>query len=352
MVARQSYTLGELAELTNSRLEGDPDIRIDQVAALSQARPGQISFLANSRYRRELADTQASAVIVPVDLDDQALTGASLRSDNPYLTFARVARLLNPLPPVSPGVADGAWVAADAAVDPAAEIAPGAFVGAGAVVGAGTRIGPGAVVEDEAVIGNDCRIDGNVTIAARCRIGERVHINPGAVIGGEGFGFAHDGEGWEPVPQLGTVVIGDDVDIGANTTIDRGSQGDTVVENGCKIDNLVQIAHNVRVGEHTVIAACTGISGSTRIGRCCTIAGQVGMAGHLEIAAGTTFTGMAMVTGSVREAGVYSSGIPAMPARDWRRNAVRFRQLDTMARRIEQLEKALERTLNEQPEDP
>jgi len=339
----QSFTLAELAELTGSELSGDGNLVIDSVAPLETAESGSISFLANPRYRRAVATTRASAVILPMDMRASAPAVPAVFSNNPYLAFARVARALNPQPPAQPGVDSSAWVAPGAYVDPAAEVAPHAVVHDESRIGAGSVVCSGAVIGVGAVLGADCVIGPNVTIAEGCQLGDRVQVSAGAVIGADGFGFAQDGERWEAVPQLGTVQIEDDVSIGANTTVDRGSQGDTRIRQGCKIDNLVQIAHNVEVGEHTVIAACTGISGSTRIGRCCIIAGSVGIAGHLNIADGTTFTGMAMVTGNVREAGVYSSGIPAMPAQDWRRSVVRFRQLDAMARRIDALEKALER---------
>jgi len=338
-----SFTLAELAELTGSQLAGEGSLAIHAVAPLETAASGSISFLANPRYRRAVATTQASAVILPMDMRAAEVSLPALFSDNPYLAFARVARALNPERPVQPGIDPTASVAASAQVDASAEVAAHAVIGDQARVGAGTVIHSGVVIGEGAVLGANCRIEANVTVAQGCRLGDRVCISPGAVIGADGFGFARDGECWEAVPQLGTVRVGDDVSIGANTTIDRGSQGDTRIGSGCKIDNLVQIAHNVELGEHTVIAACTGISGSTRIGRCCALAGQVGVAGHLTIADHTTFTGMAMVTGSVNEPGVYSSGIPAMPTKEWRRNAVRFRQLDAMARRIDALEKTLER---------
>ncbi len=340
----QDYTLAELAAFTESRLEGSGECRIRGVAPLESAGPDDISFLANPKYRAHLADTRAVAVILPDTESADAYDFAVLRADNPYLVFARIARILNPVPRVIPGVHASASVAAGARLSDTARVDAQAVVGEGTVIGDRCRIGPGVVVGDNVVIGDDCRLDANASVLDGVRLGARVHILPGAVIGGEGFGFAHAGDHWEPVPQLGSVVIGDDVSIGANTTVDRGSQGDTVIGNGCKIDNLVQVAHNVHIGEHTIIASGTGISGSTRIGRYCTIGGSVGFAGHLEIADGVTFTGMAMVIGNVPEAGVYSSGIPAMPTRDWRRSAVRFRQLDEMARRLEKLEKAMENT--------
>ncbi len=340
-MTKKARTLFELAELTQSTIEGDGDILIERVATLGEASAGAISFLANPRYRRELDTTQASAVIIPTD---QTLTNASLavlRSHNPYLAFARIARILNPQRTATGRVTEGAHVAADAHLEEGVEVADGVVIESGARIGRGSMIGAGAVIGAGVVIGQRAIIEPNVTIIAAARLGDDVHIHSGAVIGGDGFGFAKAEDHWEAVPQLGSVIIADQVSVGANTTIDRGSLGDTRIERGCKIDNLVQIAHNVQIGEHTVIAACTGISGSTRIGRYCTIAGQVGVAGHLEIADHTTLTGMTMVTGSIKEPGVYSSGVPAAPNREWRRNAVRFRQLETLARRVEALEKQL-----------
>ncbi len=340
-MARPTQTLAKLAEALNCELKGNPDCAIDRVAALDVAGVGAISFLANSRYRGQLADTKASAVILPSALADESYPFSVLFSANPYYTFARIAQRLNP--PALPNVG----VAASAVIDQSAQVAASSEIGARVVVGAGARIGercviaPGCVIEADCQIGDDVRLAPNVTVHRGTRIGDRVIVHAGAVLGGDGFGFAFADDHWEPVPQLGSLVVEADVSIGANTTIDRGSQGTTLIEIGCKIDNLVQIGHNVRLGAHTVIASGTGISGSTRIGRFCTIGGQVGFAGHLEIAEGSMFTGQAMVTGNIREPGVYSSGIPAAPQRSWRKNAVRFGQLDTLARRLDRLERAM-----------
>jgi len=340
-VSRQSFSLGELAEHTGSRLQGNADTLIHTVATLEQAQPGALSFLANPRYRQALATTQASAVVVPdqIQLDNPPFS--RLHNRNPYLAFAQIARLLNPLPVAEPGIDPSAVVHAQAQIAADAQIGPGVHIGADARIGRGCVIDAGAVIGESVVLGDHCRIGCNVSVLAAASLGQRVHIAAGAVIGSDGFGFAQADTHWEAVPQLGSVVLGDDVAIGANTTIDRGSQGDTVIEAGCKLDNLVQIAHNVHIGAHTVIAASSGISGSTRIGAHCALGGQVGIAGHLTIVDGCTFTGMTMVTGHVREPGVYSSGIPAAPNREWRRNAVRFGQLESMARRLDALEKQL-----------
>jgi UDP-3-O-[3-hydroxymyristoyl] glucosamine N-acyltransferase len=346
----QSYRLGELAEQIDCRLDGDASLTIDCVATLEQAKPGALSFLANRRYQKTLGHTHASAVIIPKALTLASFPFALLRTDNPHLAFARAARLLNPPPKPSPGIADSAIV------HPSAKIAPDAEIGPGVIIEQDVSVGPRCVIQAGVVLGRrvavaqDCFIATNASVLAGCEIGARAHIDAGVVIGCEGFGFARAPDHWEAVPQLGRVIIADDVSIGANTTLDRGSIGDTVIERGCKIDNLVQIAHNVHIGAHTVIAAQTGISGSTRIGEYCTIGGQVGIAGHLEIAPGSTFTGMTMVTGHVPEAGIYSSGVPAANNQEWRRNAVRFRQLDAMARRLDALEKRLTALTNQQDE--
>lgn len=343
-VADSRYTLDELAALTGSVCEGAGQVAIHAVAPLETAGPDEISFLANRRYRAQLADTRAAAVILPREESVQGARFAVLRADNPYLVFARIAWLLNPPPAPTAGVDETAVVAPGARVDESASVAAQAVIEADAWIGPGCSIGPGSVIGTGVSLGAGCQIGANASVLAGSRLGERVEVLPGAVIGSAGFGFADAGDHWESVPQLGRVLIGDDVSIGANTTVDRGSQGDTRIGDGCKIDNLVQIAHNVQIGEHTVVAANAGISGSTRIGRYCRIAGGVGFVGHLEIADGATFTGMSMITGNIHDAGVYSSGVPLMPTREWRRSAVRFRQLDDMARRLEKLERLMETT--------
>ncbi|MBS3785598.1 MAG: UDP-3-O-(3-hydroxymyristoyl)glucosamine N-acyltransferase, partial [Gammaproteobacteria bacterium] len=295
-----------------------------------------------SRYKKLLAQTDADAVIVSQSTAD-AFAGARLISANPYLVFAQVARALNPVRKAKPGIHPSAVIDSSAVVADSAEIGPFVYVGAGAVIGEQSIVGAGCIIGDDVTIGALSFLHANVTVQEACTLGDRVVLHPGVVIGGDGFGFAQDGERWVGVPQLGRVVIENDVEIGANSTVDRGSQEDTWVEEGVKIDNLVQIAHNVRVGAHTVIASGTGVSGSTKIGRCCVIAGQVGFAGHLEIADHCTFTGKSMVIGNVPDAGVYSSGMPIMPWRDWRKTAVRVKQLDGLARRVEQLEKNMKK---------
>jgi UDP-3-O-[3-hydroxymyristoyl] glucosamine N-acyltransferase len=259
---------------------------------------------------------------------------------NPYATYARIATLLHPAPGFAAGCHPSAVVEAGAAVEPTAWIGAQAFVAAGATIGPRAFIGPGSVVLSGATIGADSRLVARVTVCEGVRLGRRCVVQPGAVIGADGFGFAPDDGAYITVPQVGSVTIGDDVDVGANTTIDRGALGDTVIAEGVKIDNLVQVGHNVRIGAHTVVAACTGISGSTVIGRRCMLGGMVGVVGHLEICDDVAITGRTMVSSSIHRPGVYSSGLPADEAPRFRRNVARFQKLDELARRVRRLEGA------------
>jgi UDP-3-O-[3-hydroxymyristoyl] glucosamine N-acyltransferase len=333
-------SLGELAIRHGLELRGDPDARVTRVGTLQDAGPDAVSFLANPRYRKHLGSTRAGAVVLEAALAEQCAV-AVLISRNPYASYARIAADLHPAPAFAPGIRAGAIV------DPTADVAADACVAPGAVIEAGARIGPGAYVGPNCVVGAGTevgagsRLVASVTLCGGVRLGKRVLVHPGAVIGGDGFGLAREPEGWIKVPQIGGVIIGDDVEVGANTTIDRGAIGDTVIEEGVKLDNLIQVAHNVRIGAHTVVAGCTGISGSTTIGRNCTIAGAVGIGGHIEIPDGTVVTGMSMVSHTIRKAGVYSSAVQFDEAATFRRNNARFKQLDRMARRIAELEKRL-----------
>ena len=330
--------LGELAVRLGVSLRGDGEVVVDHVAQLDSAGIGSLSFLGDPAYRAHLAKTGASAVILKASDANSDVQVPVLLSDNPYLTFAHAARLLHPAPEVVGGIHPSAVVDPAAQVDPSAWIGPLTVLEAGVVVGPRVFVGPGCILGEGVEVGADSRLVARVTLCAGTRVGQRALIHPGAVIGREGFGFAKDGERWVRIPQVGRAVLGDDVEIGANTSVDRGAIGDTVIGHGVKLDNHIQIGHNVVVGDNTAMAANTGISGSTRIGRNCTIAGAVGLAGHLEIGDNVHFTGMAMVTRSFKEPGVYSSGIPAMPSADWRRNAARFRHLDELTRRVKQLE--------------
>jgi UDP-3-O-[3-hydroxymyristoyl] glucosamine N-acyltransferase len=310
---------------------------VGRVASLAEAGPGDLAFLANPRYRRHLTGTRATAVVLDAS-SVEACPTAALITPNPYATYARIAQVLHPVAPTTPGRHPSAVVEDGAIVDESAWIGPLSFIAHGARIGPRAYVGPASIVLANASIGADSRLVARVTICADARLGERCVVHPGAVIGADGFGHAPDSDGYVKVPQLGAVAIGDDVDIGCNTTVDRGAIGDTVIANGVKIDNLVQVGHNVHIGEHTVIAACSGISGSAVIGRRCMLGGMVGVVGHLEICDDVAVTGRTMVSSSIRRPGVYSSGLPAEEAARFRRNAARFRTLDELAKRVRKLE--------------
>jgi UDP-3-O-[3-hydroxymyristoyl] glucosamine N-acyltransferase len=335
------YSLRDIAEELGAQVHGDENCRIDRVATLADAEPGGISFLANRRYRSQLLTTRASAVILEAEFLSSCPVSALVVS-NPYLGYARVAALLAPEQPVPAGIHPSAYVSDRATVDASACIGPQAVVENQASVGARSHIGPGCVIDRGATIGDDCTLKANVTICHHVRIGDRALLHPGVVIGADGFGIANNGGVWVKVPQLGAVVIADDVEIGANTTIDRGALGDTVIEEGVKLDNLIQIGHNVRIGAHTAIAAGVAIGGSATIGKRCTIGGAASVAGHLELADDVHLTATSAVSKSISEPGLYSSGMPIQDNRTWRKNIVRLRQLDEMAKRLKDLEKKLD----------
>ena len=336
-----SYRLGELAERIGAELFGDPDITIDRVAVLDAAGPSAVTFLSNRRYRPYLESTQAGAVILGPEFAD-ACPVPALVLDNPYLGYARAATLLSPVVATTPGIASSAVVDSTATVAPDASVGAHCVIEAGASVGPGTSLGAGSFLGRDSSIGPDGRVAARVVVCQGVHIGARVIIHPGVVVGADGFGIANDNGIWVKIPQFGGVRIGDDVEIGANTTIDRGALEDTVIEDGVKLDNLIQIAHNVHIGAHTAIAACAAVGGSARIGSRCTIAGAVSIAGHLEIADDVHLTATSAVPNTIREAGVYSSGMPIQENRAWRRNVARLRQLDDMARRLRAIERKLD----------
>lgn len=332
-------SLSELTEKLGVTLQGDGGVLISSASTLQNGGKGALGFLANPVYRKYLADTHVSAVLLAEE-DAGSCPVSALISANPYADFARAVNLLYPASEMNPGVHASAVIDPKAQVDPDASIDANVVVAAGAKIGKGVYLGPGCVVGVDVSIGEDSCLIANVTVLGRAQIGCRVTLHPGAVIGSEGFGIASVEEGWEDVPQLGSVRIGDDVVIGANTTIDRGALEDTIIEEGVRIDNQVQVAHNVFIGAHTAIAGCVGISGSARIGRHCRLAGGVGVVGHLEIADRVTITAMSTVTRSISASGsVWSAGMPLMENTSWRRNAVRMKQLDKLAMRLSKLEK-------------
>ena len=335
-----SVPLGELAVRFGCELRGDPDIRIERVATLGNAGPGSLAFLANPRYRAQLARTRASAVVLSQATAEGCST-AMLVSQNPYATYARIASILHPTAPPEPGVHPSAVVTPGARIDPSARIGPFAAVGAGASVGSRSLVGPHCVLGADVVVADDVRLIARVTLGERVQIGARSVLHPGAVIGADGFGFAPDNGRWVKVPQLGSVRIGADVEVGANTTIDCGAIDDTVIEDGVKLDNLIQLGHNVRIGAHSVIAGCTGVSGSTTIGSRCMIGGMVAIAGHISIADDVVIAGASTISHSVTTAGVYSSTLPIEEARLWRRLVAYFKRGASVAARLRALERAV-----------
>lgn len=331
-------TLGELAVRFGCTLRGSPDVVVTHVATLESADSSALSFLANPKYKIHLARTQAGAVVLDEASAQECLVNA-LIAKQPYEIYARIASILHPMRPASAGAHTTAVISSNARVDTTADVGAHVVIGDHAIIHDNVIIGPGCVIGAHVSIGRGTRLMPNVAILDGCIIGDRCILNSGAVVGSEGFGFAPSKQGWVKVPQIGRVVIGDDVEIGANTTIDRGAIGDTVIGNDVKIDNQIQIAHNVRIGDHTAIAACTGISGSTTIGSNCMIAGQVGIAGHLSICDNVVITGKTMVSASIRKPGIYSGSLHAEEARTFRRNAARFAQLDELAKLIKRLAK-------------
>jgi UDP-3-O-[3-hydroxymyristoyl] glucosamine N-acyltransferase len=331
--------LGELAVRFGCELRGDPDVLIERVATLHEAAPGSIAFLANPRYRRFLGATRASCVVLAEEAAADCPV-AALVSRNPYATYARIAQLLYPEPEFAPGRHPTAVVEDGAVVDPSAHLGALSFVASGATIGPRAVIGPGSVVLAGARVGAGTRLVARVTLCEGVQVGARCLLLPGSVIGADGFGHAPEPGGYVKVPQVGSVLLGDDVEVGANSTIDRGAIGDTLVEDGVKIDNQVQVGHNAHIGAHTVIAGCVGISGSASIGRRCMIGGMVGIAGHLEICDDVAVTGKTLVSASIRKPGLYSGALPAAEARAFRRNSARFQQLDGLARRVRRLEGA------------
>ncbi|WP_434135808.1 UDP-3-O-(3-hydroxymyristoyl)glucosamine N-acyltransferase [Pseudomonas luteola] len=340
MMTSTTYTLRQLAERLGAELRGNPELLISGLATLQDAQPEQLSFLANAQYKKYLADTKAGAVILhPTEVE--GFSGNCLVIANPYLAYAQLSHLFDRKSLPKAGIHPSALVAEDAFVDPTASVGAYAVIESGVSISAGVVIGAHCFVGARSQIGENGWLAPRVTLYHDVRVGKRVVIQSGAVIGGEGFGFANHQGQWEKIAQLGGVSIGDDVEIGANTTIDRGALADTIISNGVKLDNQIMIAHNVQIGEHTAMAACVGISGSTKIGRHCMIAGGVGMVGHIEVCDNVFVTGMTMVTRSITEPGAYSSGTAMQPAAEWRKSAARIRHLDDMARRLQLLEKTV-----------
>jgi UDP-3-O-[3-hydroxymyristoyl] glucosamine N-acyltransferase len=331
--------LSQLAERCGAELSGDGGVLIDRVATLDAADTGAIAFLSNPKYRSRLASTRASAVIV-TPADAPATDLPKLVAANPYAAYARVAAILHPTRAPVPGAHASAVIAPSAHVAASAAIAAYVVIGERATLGERAQIGAGTVIGEDCSIGEDCVLHPRVVLYARTRVGPRTIIHSGAVLGADGFGMAEQDGRWLKVPQIGRVIVGADVEIGANTTIDRGAIGDTVIEDDVKLDNQIQVAHNCRIGAHTAIAGCVGIAGSTTIGRDCKIGGAAMISGHIEIADGTVVSASTGVFDSIHTPGVYTGTFPALPHREWQHVAANTRRLRSIVDRLRALERA------------
>jgi UDP-3-O-[3-hydroxymyristoyl] glucosamine N-acyltransferase len=336
-----SYHLSEIVSRFGGHVEGDDSVAVNQVATLDHATSGQIAFLTNSKYRKQLESTHASAVIV-AESDVDATTLPRIVCENPYSYFAKLSTFLNPLPAVKAGIHSSAVVGNGAKISPGAQIDEFVSIGEGAIIGSGSVIMAGCSIGANTAIGENTRLYPRVVVYHNCLVGNNVIIHSGVVIGADGFGFAMENNAWLKIPQIGRAIIGNDVEIGANTTIDRGALDNTVIEDGVKLDNLIQIAHNVRIGSHTVIAGCAGIAGSTTVGSYCQIGGSAGIVGHVNIADGVVISPFTMISKSLREKGTYSGMNPFSEKDKWMKNTAHLRHLDEMATRIKNLEKELE----------
>ncbi|MBU1689789.1 MAG: UDP-3-O-(3-hydroxymyristoyl)glucosamine N-acyltransferase [Gammaproteobacteria bacterium] len=342
------YTLGAIVERFGGELIGNVDVVVNQVAPLSSALSGHISFLTNPKYRRQLQNCRAGAVILDVAERD-ATDLPRILSDNPYAYFAKVSALFNPRHAESPGIHS------TAIVDQTATIPASATIGAYAVVGEGVKIGEHAVIGSGCYlgagveVGDDSLFYPQVVVYQGCVIGKRAILHSGVVIGADGFGIALENGCWIKVPQIGRVVIGDDVEIGANTTVDRGALDDTIIEDGVKLDNQIQVAHNVHIGAHTAMAGCVGVAGSAKIGMHCTVGGGAVILGHIEIVDRVNISAGTLVTKSIAKAGTYTSVMPFSAHQDWLKNAAHLRHLDKMAEKLSELEKKISELERKQP---
>ncbi|MDH5649294.1 MAG: UDP-3-O-(3-hydroxymyristoyl)glucosamine N-acyltransferase [Gammaproteobacteria bacterium] len=334
------FTLGELAEQVGGVLKGDPAVSITGIASLETAGPSDITFVVSKKYAELLGETRAGAVLVNKQYSE-TFSGNSIAVDNPHVAFARIAELFVDDDLHYPGVGPGAVIDESAVIGNNVSIGENVVIKSGVTVADGAIIGAGCYVGKNASIGQGSRLYPGVTVHHTCVVGARCILHTGCVIGGDGFGYAKQGTRWIKVPQLGKVILGDEVEIGTNTTVDRGALDDTRIGDRVKIDNLVQIGHNVLLGEDTIIAAGAGVAGSARIGKRCAFGGQCGIFGHLEITDDVEIAARSMVTKSIKKAGVYSSGIRVDSLEKWQKNAARLYQLDEMAKRIKVLENEL-----------
>ena len=337
LTKRKLFKLGDIVRQLGGELIGDPHVRIHQVATLESARSTDIAFLAQSRYLPQLSQTRAAAVILGPEARD-ASSLPRIISANPYAYFAKVSMLLNPPAAVEPGIHKSAVVDKSARVAKSASIGACAVIGKEAQIADSASIGPGCFIGDGASIGAGSRLHANVTVYHECRIGARCIVHSGVVIGSDGFGIAKEEGVWKKIPQIGRVLIGDDVEIGANTTIDRGALDDTVIADGVKLDNQIQIAHNVRIGANTAIAACVGIAGSAKIGSNCALGGASMIYGHITLADNVNVSAGTLIMKSLEQPGTYTGVYPFSSHQRWLRNAAHLRQLDDLVKRVRELE--------------
>lgn len=332
-----TITLQSLSDQLSLKLQGDADCIIDGVGSLTGATSTQLTFFDGDIARNALSDTNAGAVIVR-EGDIEYCPVNALISSNPRLSYAKVAEMFAYVPKRVPGMHASVVIGDDCNIDNSTSIGANVVIGDEVTIGQDVVIASGCVIEDRVRIGAGCHLHANITLNHSVTLGDRVVIFSGAVIGSDGFGYVKDGPAWYKVPQMGTVIIGDDAEVGANTVIDRGAVGDTVIGKGVILDNLIQIGHNVKIGDYTAVAGCVGIAGSTTIGKHCMIGGGTGIAGHINIADQVMLTGMSMVTNSIKKPGVYSSGTGLQANRDWHKSVVRFQQMDKIAKKVQKLQ--------------
>tara|TARA_Y100000768_G_scaffold146798_1_gene109518 strand:- start:2553 stop:3530 length:978 start_codon:yes stop_codon:yes gene_type:complete len=320
-----NFTLGDLAARYGCDLLGDPNIEITHFSTLELGQTGSISFLSNRSYINKLKKTKASAVIIRSNDIDDCNVGAII-TDDPYLLYSKIVELLHPLEVISPGISESAAIEKNSNISDTSYIGPLVSIGSNVKINENVYIGPGCVIHGDIEIARDSRLYANITLINSVKIGERTQIHPGVVIGGDGFGNVKTHNGWKKINQIGGVIVGDDVEIGSNTTIDRGSIENTVIKNGVRLDNLIQIGHNTQIGEHTAIASSVAIAGSVKIGKNCMIAGQVGIVGHIDICDDVRINGAAVVTKDIKKPGIYSGSIPLEDDKKWKKLVAKFKR--------------------------
>jgi len=334
-------TLQQLANQLDLEFDGNGDLQVTGVASIGNAQAGDLCFVSQRKYLKEVSSSQCSALIVPQASELESINKAVIFAKNPQFSFVQAIALICPdrFVPISSGIHASAQISDSATIGTDVSIGALSAVGENVVIGSGTTIGAGCVVEDRVQIGERCQLHSRVMLAHDVKLGDDCELHPGVVIGSDGFGLVEQDQQWLKVPQLGTVEIGNMVEIGANTAVDRGALDNTIIEDGCKLDNLIQVGHNVRIGAHTAIAGCVGIAGSANIGKHCKIGGAAVILGHLSVADNVMVTAMSRVTRDIRQSGVYSSGTPLMENSEWHKNSVRYKSLDKLARTVSRLNK-------------